>query len=103
MGRWLVIAVLGFAGCGTAPVEIDAGAGPSDAGAIEVDAPATPAASTPMGDAGALSVGVWEERARLLDPNSECAVAELDGLVYVIGGYPSTRVTVDTVQVYDVA
>ncbi|MBS1828677.1 MAG: kelch-like protein [Acidobacteria bacterium] len=28
-------------------------------------------------------------------------VAELDGRIYVLGGYPSTRVTVATVQVYD--
>lgn len=37
----------------------------------------------------------------LLAPNSETAVAELDGKIYVIGGYPSTRITVATVQVYD--
>ncbi len=44
---------------------------------------------------------IWTERAPLLAPNSETAVAELDGNIYVIGGYPSTRVYVDTVQVYD--
>ena len=47
--------------------------------------------------------GVWAERAPLLDPNSEMAVAELDGRIYVIGGYPSTRVYVNTVQVYEAA
>ena len=47
--------------------------------------------------------GIWSERAPLLDPNSETAVAELDGRIYVIGGYPSTRVYVNTVQVYDAA
>ncbi|MBI2762020.1 MAG: kelch-like protein [Chloroflexi bacterium] len=45
--------------------------------------------------------GIWAERAPLLDPNSEIAVAELDGKIYAVGGYPSTRVYVDTVQVYD--
>lgn len=44
---------------------------------------------------------IWEQRAPLLEPNSEIAVAELDGKIYVMGGYPSTRVYVDTVQVYD--
>lgn len=45
----------------------------------------------------------WAQRAPLLDPNSEIAVAEVDGKIYVIGGYPSTRRTVNTVQVYDPA
>lgn len=31
------------------------------------------------------------------------SVAELDGLIYVIGGYPSSRITTTTVQVYDPA
>jgi hypothetical protein len=44
---------------------------------------------------------VWSERAPLPRPNSEIAVAELDGKIYVIGGYPSTRRYVDAVQVYD--
>ncbi len=43
----------------------------------------------------------WGTRAPLLEPNSEFAVAELDGKIYVIGGYPYTRETVTTVQVYD--
>lgn len=43
----------------------------------------------------------WSTRAALLEPNSETAVAELDGRIYVIGGYPSTRKTVATVQMYD--
>ena len=45
----------------------------------------------------------WDTRAPLLEPNSEFAVAELDGKIYVIGGYPSSRVTVSTMQVYDSA
>lgn len=47
--------------------------------------------------------GGWAERAPLLAPNSEFAVAELDGKLYVLGGYPKGRVTVRTVQVYDTA
>lgn len=43
----------------------------------------------------------WSTRAPLLEPNSEFAVAELDGKIYVLGGYPAGRITVTTVQVYD--
>lgn len=43
----------------------------------------------------------WSTRAPLLEANSEMAVAELAGKIYVIGGYPSTRKTVNAVQVYD--
>ena len=35
--------------------------------------------------------------------NSEIAVAELAGKIYVIGGYPWDRKTVATVQMYDSA
>jgi len=45
----------------------------------------------------------WGKRAPLLEPNSEMAVADLDGKIYVVGGYPSTRASVNTVQVYDIA
>ena len=44
----------------------------------------------------------WGTRAPLIEPNSEMAVAHLDGKIYVVGGYPSTRISVDTVHVYDV-
>ncbi|MDH3444637.1 MAG: kelch-like protein [Deltaproteobacteria bacterium] len=44
----------------------------------------------------------WSKRAPLLEPNSEMAVAQLDGKIYIVGGYPSTRISVDTVQVYDI-
>ncbi len=45
--------------------------------------------------------GEWGERAPLIEANSEMGVAELNGRVYVIGGYPASRVSVATVQVYD--
>ncbi len=45
--------------------------------------------------------GDYETRAELPEANSEMAVAELDGKIYVVGGYPSSRETQDTVQVYD--
>ena len=47
--------------------------------------------------------GHWGMRAPLLEPNSEFAVAELGGKIYVLGGYPAGRVTVKTVQIYDTA
>ena len=45
----------------------------------------------------------YSERASLPESNSELAIAELEGKVYLIGGYPASRVTVATVQVYDSA
>jgi N-acetylneuraminic acid mutarotase len=45
--------------------------------------------------------GTWGRRAAMLEANSEFAVAELDGKVYVLGGYPASRQTQRTVQIYD--
>jgi len=45
----------------------------------------------------------WGTRGNLLEANSEMAVAELDGKIYVMGGYPASRATLRTVQVYDAA
>lgn len=47
--------------------------------------------------------GQWTQRAELLAPNSEFAVAELNGRLYILGGYPASRVTVRTVQIYNIA
>ena len=47
--------------------------------------------------------GQWGLRAPLLANNSEMAVAEANGKLYLLGGYPPSRVTVRTVQVYDIA
>ncbi|MFN9895352.1 MAG: hypothetical protein ACK58M_19230 [Acidobacteriota bacterium] len=47
--------------------------------------------------------GRWGRRADLLEPNSEMSVAEVGGRIYVIAGYPASRVSVRTVQVYDPA
>jgi N-acetylneuraminic acid mutarotase len=48
-------------------------------------------------------VGEWGQRAGLLVANSEFALAEANGKIYVMGGYPSSRVTSRTVQIYDIA
>ncbi|HVF73148.1 MAG TPA: kelch repeat-containing protein [Chthoniobacterales bacterium] len=47
--------------------------------------------------------GNWGMRAQLLEANSELACTELNGKIYLLGGYPQSRVTVRTVQVYDIA
>jgi N-acetylneuraminic acid mutarotase len=49
------------------------------------------------------SISRWSTRSNLLEANSEMSVAELNGNIYVMGGYPSSRVTTRTVQVYDSA
>ena len=56
-------------------------------------------------DAGPTPVedGEWEQRAALLEPNSELALAEANGKLYLLGGYPASRQTARTVQVYDIA
>lgn len=43
----------------------------------------------------------WAHRADLLEANSEMSVTSLDGKIYVLGGYPQSRISVRTVQVYD--
>jgi N-acetylneuraminic acid mutarotase len=48
-------------------------------------------------------VGEWGQRAGLLVANSEFALAESNGKIYVMGGYPSSRVSSRTVQIYDIA
>jgi N-acetylneuraminic acid mutarotase len=45
----------------------------------------------------------WSLLAALPASNSETGVAAVDGRVFVVGGYPSDRKTVATVQVYDSA
>ena len=47
--------------------------------------------------------GVWGARANLLVANSEFALAEADGRLYVLGGYPFTGQSSRTVQVYSIA
>lgn len=43
----------------------------------------------------------WAKRAKLIQPNSETAVAQLGNKLYVLGGYPSSRVTVNVGQEYN--
>jgi N-acetylneuraminic acid mutarotase len=47
--------------------------------------------------------GEWGLRASLLNSYSEMAFAESNGRIYLLGGYPASRQTVRTVQLYDIA
>src|SRR5918996_3120675 len=47
--------------------------------------------------------GEWGMRAPVLEPLSELALAESNGKLYLMGGYPQNRVTARTVQIYDIA
>ena len=47
--------------------------------------------------------GDWDLRADLIESNSELALAEANGKLYLLGGYPASRQTSRTVQVYDIA
>jgi N-acetylneuraminic acid mutarotase len=49
-----------------------------------------------------IAPGTWGKKAEMIEPNSEFATTELDGKIYVLGGYPKGRVTVKTVQIYDI-
>ena len=46
--------------------------------------------------------GEWGVRSQLIAANSELPIAELNGKLYLLGGYPSSRLTVRTVQIYDI-
>src|SRR5688572_31086606 len=47
--------------------------------------------------------GEWGMRAPVPVPLSELALAESNGKLYLMGGYPQNRVTARTVQIYDIA
>ncbi len=64
---------------------------------------AASAATVAAGGQDLPAPGAWGTRAPLLEANSEMSVAALDGKIYVLGGYPSNRISVATVQVYDPA
>lgn len=47
--------------------------------------------------------GQWGQRAQMLEANSEFTLASTGGRIFVLGGYPRGRVSVRTVQIYDIA
>ncbi|CAN5732363.1 hypothetical protein BH23GEM9_BH23GEM9_20490 [soil metagenome] len=79
--------ILGAAG--TASVDVVSGAEAAASAFVVARAPVSP--------------GNWGFRANLLEPNSEFALAESNGRLYVLGGYPPSRQTARTVQIYDIA
>jgi N-acetylneuraminic acid mutarotase len=74
-----------------------------DAGAPQIEPPLEEQDADTPGLWDALEPGDYTSAADLPEANSEMAVAALDGKIYVVGGYPSSRETQDTVQVYDPA
>jgi N-acetylneuraminic acid mutarotase len=54
-------------------------------------------------EAGLPEVGGWSLGTPLIDPISEQSVVELDGRVYIIGGYPGDRIPVSSVRIFDSA
>src|SRR5215210_4080637 len=61
------------------------------------------APTAPTSPTGQVNGGQWGQRAPLIEANSELAFAELNRKLYLLGGYPASRQTVRTVQVYDTA
>ena len=47
--------------------------------------------------------GEWSVKAPMIEANSEFTLASANGKIYVLGGYPAGRVSVKTVQIYDIA
>jgi hypothetical protein len=81
--QWLGLTVLvGLAGCKESPIEPP---------------------PTPDPEPIPAHWGEWGRRAGLLEANSEYALAESNGRLYVLGGYPASRQTSRTVQIYDIA
>jgi N-acetylneuraminic acid mutarotase len=61
------------------------------------------APTAPTSPTGQVDGGQWSQRTPLIEANSELAFAELNGRIYLLGGYPASRQTARTVQVYDIA
>jgi len=104
----------GVAGSGTGGNAAMAGMATGGSGAVggsgaEAGSGGAGAGGTGISGAGSGGVatnpppGMYGTRAMLPAANSEMAVAETNGKIYVLGGYPSSGESVTTVQVYDVA
>ena len=65
--------------------------------------PTGPGPTVPTVPTEQIDGGQWGQRTPLLEPNSELAFAEANGRLYLLGGYPASRQTARTVQVYDIA
>jgi len=90
----------GSTAVGTAGSNTPSELGPMPIARASEEGGAAPGVEAALNDPQAGSYGL---RTSLLAPNSEMAVVELDGKIYVVGGYPASRVTQSTVQAYDTA
>ena len=78
--------------------------GSSDVSSGTPTAPTAPVLPTvPPSPAQQIDGGQWSQRAPLIEANSELALAEVNGKIYLLGGYPANRQTARSVQVYDIA
>src|SRR3989344_6873804 len=50
---------------------------------------------------GSLETGLWQARSSMPTPRVDAAAAELDGKIYVVGGFDGLGQTLSTVEVYD--
>ncbi len=92
----------GGAGAAAAGRATGAGAGGDANGGAIGGAIGDGAQVTPdMGSAALPAAGEYGTRARLLEPNSEFALATVGTKVYVLGGYPASRTPQTTLQIYD--
>jgi N-acetylneuraminic acid mutarotase len=64
--------------------------------------PTAPGPTPPTGPAP-VNGGQWGQQPPLIEANSELAFAEANGKLYLLGGYPASRQTSRTVQVFDTA
>ena len=75
---------------------------PAEPAGVHTHTPTNPPPPSPTRPP-AIDGGDWGIRTGLIEANSELAVAELNGKLYLMGGYPASRQTVHAVQVYDIA
>ncbi|MCH7953446.1 MAG: hypothetical protein IIC25_06110, partial [Chloroflexi bacterium] len=85
-------------------VAISGCSGDDDAGSATPPGDSSPGATTSLGatdaEPGSLA---WTSLAPMPSPRSEVAVGELDGRIYVIGGFDTSGATRTMVEVYDPA
>jgi N-acetylneuraminic acid mutarotase len=76
------------------------------AGAVSVVVASGAQANAPVAVLNRIDAGEWGQRTQMFENNSEFALAEASGKLYVLGGYPpqpGPNRTKTTVQVYDIA
>ena len=59
-------------------------------------------AGVAFGQTSSPEPGAWGQKAPLIEANSEFTLTSTGEKIYVLGGYPQGRVSVKTVQIYDI-